>query len=199
MQIFTNPDTVMLHTFDFEVPVLALENGGIILYPTDTIWGIGCDATNAEAVEKVYALKQRDRSKPFILLVSSIDMLRKYVERVHPRVETLLVYHERPLTIIYDQPVNLPRNVLAPDGSIGIRIVKDEYCRQLIERFGRPIVSTSANISDEPFPSHFGEISSAVIIGVDHVVKHRQMDKEMGEPSVVARISDGAELEFLRT
>lgn len=199
MQIFTNPDFAMLHTFKLGAPLSTLENGGLILYPTDTTWGIGCDATNRDAIEKAYELKKRSRSKPFYLLVSSIEMLKKYVERVHPRVETLLVYHERPLTVIYDQGINLPSNLLAADGSIGVRLAKDEYCRNLIEEFGRPIVATSANISEEPCPGHFGEISSSIIIGVDHVVKHRQMDKEMNQPSVVARIGEDSELEFLRT
>ena len=198
MEIFTNPDTTMLRTYDLDAIVGKLENGGLILYPTDTIWGIGCDATNAEAVERVFELKKRERANPFILLVSSIDMVKNYVEFVHPRVETLLAFHDRPLTIVYDQAVNLPQNVMAPNGSIGIRIVKDDFCRQLIEQFGRPIISTSANISDQPFPNHFGEISSTVIIGVDHVVKHRRMDKEMPGPSPVARIGADSELEFLR-
>lgn len=199
MQVFTNPDFVMLHTFDFEAPLITLENGGLVLYPTDTTWAIGCDATNSEAVEKAYALKQRDRSKPFTLLVSSVEMLKHYVERVHPRVETLLAFHERPLTVIYERGINLPQNLLAPDGSIGIRVVKDDYCRQLIEGLGRPIVAADANITGEESPGHFGEISSAIIIGTDHVVKHRQMDKNMGEPSVVARVGEDSELEFLRS
>lgn len=177
-----------------------LNEGGLILYPTDTIWGIGCDATNPEAVEKVYELKNRDRSKPFVLLVSSIDMLKNYVEHVHPRVETLLTHHLQPLTFIYDKAQNLPDCVLGPGGSVAIRIPQDDYCKTLIEEFGKPLVATSANISDEPFPRYFGEISSQVIQGVDFVEKHRQGDKTMGAPSVIAKLSDPvkAELVFLR-
>ncbi len=199
MQLFTDPDTTMTHHYNLDPVIETLEKGGIILYPTDTIWGIGCDATNAKAIDRIFSLKKRDRSKPFILLVSSIEMLKKHVAFVHPRVETLLLYHERPLTIIYDKAINLPENAVGPGGSVGIRILKDDFCKQLIERLGKPIVSSSANISDEPFPNHFGEISSAVIVGADYVVKHRQLDKEMGAPSVVARMGEDGELEFLRS
>ena len=114
MQIFTNPDSVMFHTYDLDPVLSTLENGGLILYPTDTIWGIGCDATNTEAVEKLIELKQYSGKKPFFLLVSSLQMLKRYVEQVHPRVETLLAFHERPLTIMYDCGINLPQRVLAP-------------------------------------------------------------------------------------
>ncbi len=177
-----------------------LSDGGLILYPTDTIWGIGCDATNAEAVEKVYELKNRDRSKPFVLLVASIEMLKNFVEHVHPRVETLLLHHVQPLTFIYDKAKNLPSSVLGPGGSVAIRIPQDAYCRNLLEDFGKPLVATSANVSDQPFPRYFGEISSEIIQGVDFVAKHRQGDKTMGSPSVIAKLSDPikAELVFLR-
>lgn len=177
-----------------------LENGGTILYPTDTIWGIGCDATNAMAVDKIYSLKQRDRSKPFVMLVSSLEMLQDYVVHVHPRIETLLLYHLKPLTIIYEKAKNLPPIMTAPGGSIAIRIPQDEFCRNLIETFGKPLVATSANVSDQPFPSHFGEISSDILQGVDHVVRYRQRDKNMSAPSVIAKLADPvrAELEFLR-
>lgn len=198
MQIFTNPDTTMAQLYDLDPVVDTLENGGSILYPTDTTWSIGCDATNPEAVERLFTLKQRERNRPFLLLVSSIEMLRRHVVYIHPRVETLLAYHERPLTIIYDLGKNLPPNTLAADGSIGIRITQDNFCRDLIERFGKPIVACSARIGNGPLPCHFGEISSAVIIGVDHVVRHRQMEKEMGEPCVVAHLGDDGEFEFLR-
>ena len=188
----------MVQHYELEPILACLENGGTILYPTDTIWGIGCDATNAGAVEKVFELKQRDRNKPFVLLASSIEMAKNYMERMHPRVETLLLFHERPLTIIYDRAKNLAPNSFGDDGSVAIRITKDRFCRELIEAFGRPLVATSANISDEPFPNHFGEISSSVIIGVDHVVKYRTMDKGMNQPSVIAKMGGDGELEFFR-
>lgn len=198
MQLFTDPGTTMTHHYNLDPIIDTLKKGGTILYPTDTTWSIGCDATDETAVERIFELKNRDRSRPFTLLVSSIEMLKNYVAFLHPRIETLLVYHERPLTIIYEKSINLPTNVTGPGNSVGIRIPKDDFCRQLIERYGKPIVSTGANISNKPFPSHFGEISSAVIIGVDYVVKYRQLDKEMGVPSVVARLGENGELEFLR-
>ncbi len=188
----------MVNYYDLEPILACLESGGTILYPTDTIWGIGCDATNADAVAKVYHLKDRQPDKPFVLLVSSIEMLKEYVEHVHPRVETLLLFHERPLTIIYEQAKNLPAISFGSDGSIAIRVTQDPFCKVLIDAFGKPLVSTSANISNEPFPNHFGEISSAVIIGVDHVVKYRTMDKDMNQPSVIAKLGENGELEFLR-
>lgn len=200
MLTLANDTLCMTHEYNLDSVLETLDSGGLILFPTDTIWGIGCDATDPIAVEKVFALKNRPRHKPFILLVSSIEMLQNYVEHLHPRLETLLLYHTRPLTIIYDQAKNLPSNAYADGGSVGIRLVQDEFCKQLIEKFGKPLVGTSANISDEPFPSHFGEISSAVIQGVDFVVRHRQGEKNMGAPSVIARMTDPmkGELEFLR-
>ena len=198
MHTFTKTATSMVNHYELEPILACLENGGTILFPTDTIWGIGCDATNADAVEEVYRLKQRERNKPFVLLVSSIDMLKQYVEHVHPRVETLLLYHQRPLTIIYEKAKNLPPNAYHDAGSVAIRIPSDPFCLELVESFGKPLVASSANISNEPFPNHFGEISSSVIIGVDYVVKHRQMDKNMNNPSVIAKMGESGELEFFR-
>jgi len=175
-----------------------LSNGGIILYPTDTIWGIGCDATNPVAVERVFKLKNRPPAKSFVLLVDSIEMLKEYVNHVHPRVDTLLHYHVRPLTVIYDQARNLPQNVIANDGSVGIRIVQDVFCRELIRSFGKPLVATSANISNEPSPTCFGNVSSEVIQGVDYVARHRQNDTSQGEPSVIIKVDNEGEIEFLR-
>ncbi|HHM21514.1 MAG TPA: threonylcarbamoyl-AMP synthase [Bacteroidetes bacterium] len=188
----------MANHFDLEPIITCLKNGGTILFPTDTIWGIGCDATRIEAVEKVFEIKKRDRHKPFVLLVSSVDMLKEYVEQVHPRVETLLAFHQRPLTIIYPKAKNLAPNACAADGSVAIRIVTDPFCQQLIASFAKPLVATSANIAGTPAPAHFGEISSSIIVGVNYVVKHRQMDKNMDQPSVIARIQPNGELEFIR-
>lgn len=194
----TNEMTCMVQNYDLDGAVKTLLNGGLILYPTDTIWGIGCDATNAKSVDQVYDLKRRDRSKPLIILVDSIAMLRNYVAHLHPRLETLLIYHVRPLTVVYEHAINLPANLVGKDGSIAIRIVQDPYCKALISAFGRPLVSTSANISNEPFPSNFGSVSSEIIQGVDYVVKHRQHEKVNGKPSVMVKLSDKEELIFLR-
>lgn len=191
----------MTHNYDLNPIIETLEKGGSILYPTDTIWGLGCDATNAEAVDNIFRIKNRDRSKPFILLVSSVEMLKNYIEHLHPRIETLLQFHVRPLTIIYEKAKNLPPISISQNGSVGIRIPNDDYCKELINAYGKPLVATSANISDEPFPSYFGEISSAVLMQVDFVAKHRQKEKNMNAPSVIARVTNpiSAELEFLRS
>ena len=175
-----------------------LQNGGIILYPTDTVWGIGCDATNAGAVAKIHEIKRNLPNQPYILLVSSIEMLKEYVEYIHPRIETLLLFHERPLTIIYEKAKNLPSLSTGTDGSVAIRITQDPFNKALIEAFGKPLVATSAHIVGDPSPNHFGEISSAVIVGVDFVVKYRTMDKDMNQPSVIAKLDENEELLFLR-
>ncbi len=176
-----------------------LRQGGVILYPTDTIWGIGCDATNETAVNKISEIKNRQPEKGYVLLVDSLEMLKKYVGDIHPRVETLLAYHSRPLTIIYDESFGVASNVLAPDGSVAIRITQDVFCRELIKQLGKPIVSTSANQSGQPFPAHYGEISSNILELVDLVVKYKQDNKERSEPSVIARFNpEQEELDFLR-
>ena len=178
--------------------VHVLDQGGIILYPTDTIWGIGCDATNAQAVDKVFEVKERPKDKPFILLVDCLDMLKKYVRNIHPRLETLLVYHQRPLTVIYNEAKNLPENALAPDGSVGIRIVQDLYCQRMIRSLGKPVVATSANRSNDPFPLNFGEISFDIMQKVDFIVNHRREEECEHDPSVIVKLSEKSELIFLR-
>lgn len=175
-----------------------LDEGGVILYPTDTIWGLGCDAHNEEAINKIYDIKQRSKGKPLSLIASSIEMIKSHVVFVHPKIETLLSYHERPLTVIYDEAKNLPENLVSDDGSIAIRLVKDEFCIQLIEALGRPIVSTSANMSNAPLAANFGQITSDILSKADYIVKHRQDDKTIGEPSVMIKLSPKAELIFVR-
>ncbi len=193
-----NLNTFMLENdhMDFIIPVL--NSGGIILYPTDTIWGIGCDATNEEAIEKIFKLKNRSKDKPLVLLADSLEMVKKYVREVHPRLDTLLGHHKRPLTVVYDEARNLPANLVAANGSIAIRIVSDPFCKRLISHLGRPITSTSANISGQPFPGNFGEISSEIIQNVDFVVKIRQNDKKSGAPSVVVKVNKDGDFIFLR-
>lgn len=180
--------------------VRVLRDGGLLLFPTDTIWGIGCDATNADAVRRIYQLKERPLGKPFVLLVADVEQLKQYAGPVHPRIETLLVHYERPLTVIYDRSYHLPDIVPAPDGSVGIRVAeRDDFCRMLLRELGRPVVATSANMSGAPFPQHFGEITSDVIAGVDHVVPYRQTEKLPNVPSMIVRQGEEGELEFLRT
>ncbi len=139
-----------------------LQKGGIILYPTDTIWGIGCDATNATAIEKVYRIKKRSESKSLIILVESIDQIYKYVDEMPQAALRLIKDTKKPLTIIYDNAKNLPLSLIAVDGSVAIRIVQEEFCKELILQFKKPLVSTSANISGEPSPASFKDISGEI-------------------------------------
>lgn len=176
----------------------ALEAGSMIVYPTDTVWGIGCDATNPDAVDRVLGFKERPVGQGLVCLVDSLDTLLNYVPPLHPRLQTVLELHRRPLTMIYDQVHGIAAGALAADGSCAIRITRDPYCRELIARFGRPLVSTSANRKGQPFPTYFGEISSEVLAAADHVVRYRQRDKSPSEPSVIARWNASNELEPVR-
>jgi L-threonylcarbamoyladenylate synthase len=175
-----------------------LQKGSIICYPTDTIWGIGCDALHQSSVDRISAIKGRAPQKGYVLLVSSIEMLKRFVPKMPPRLETLLSHHQRPLTMVYTESSGLPAWVKAPDGSVAIRVATDEFCRELIEAFGGPIISTSANKEGEPFPATFGGISSEILVAVDYVVKYRQDDKEPAEPSPIAILDRYQELEFIR-
>ena len=188
----------MLENEKFDEILNILKTGGTILFPTDTIWGIGCDATNPEAVEKVLTLKNRKKEQGLISLVSSVEMLKQYVVHVHPRIETLLLYHARPLTVIYDEAFHIAPNVLSKTGSVAIRVVKDAFCRELIEQFGKPIIATSANIHGSPFPKNFKTISSEIIEGVDLIVKYKHESNDLNEPSVIVKLNAGEELDFIR-
>jgi L-threonylcarbamoyladenylate synthase len=176
---------------DIEQSLLTLNNGGTILYPTDTIWGIGCDATNAHAVEKIIELKQRPAHKSFVVLVASERDVMQYVAAVDLSLFDYLDKQTRPTTVIYQGAIGLTDNVLAADGSVAIRICKDEFCRTLIKRFRKPIVSTSANISNEPSPSFFVEINPIIKRGADYVVKHRQEETTKSSPSSIIKWENG--------
>ena len=177
----------------------ALEAGQVIAYPTDTVWGVGCDATDAAAVQRVLAFKQRRAGAGLVTLVDSLEMLLRYVHVVHPRLQTVLELHARPLTMIYPDVDGLAEGVTAADGSAAIRIAKDPYLQALIGKFGRPIVSTSANLPGAEPPTHFGAISSEVLQAVDHVAKYRQREAATeARPSVIARWNDNNELEPVR-
>lgn len=175
-----------------------MQNGGIILYPTDTIWGIGCDATNEEAVEKVYALKKRKDSKSMLLLTDNEAKLNMYVSEIPEIAWDLLAVTDKPLTIIYPQGKNLPASLLAEDGSIGFRITEEEFSRKLCERFRRPIVSTSANVSGEKSPANFSEISDEVKNGVDYIVNYRQSDKKKSQPSGIIKLGEKGTVQVIR-
>ena len=151
--------------------ITILNEGGLILYPTDTVWGIGCDATNKDAVEKIFKLKKRSDKKTMICLVSNQFMLEQYVEKVPEPAYDIMDLSERPVTIIYDNPKDVADNLIADDNTLAIRVASDQFCQQLIRKFKKPIVSTSANIAGEPTPGNFSEISELILKGVDYVVK----------------------------
>lgn len=175
-----------------------LRNGGVILYPTDTIWGIGCDANNAEAVKRVYRIKEREDSKSMLVLVHAETMLPAYVDEIPEVAWELLEASTKPMTIIYSGARNLAPNLVSADGTIGIRVTSDEFCRILISKFRKPIVSTSANISGQPSPGNFAEIDPALYDKVDYVVNWRQDDLAKARPSSIIKLGPGGEIEILR-
>ncbi len=175
-----------------------LSAGGLILYPTDTVWGIGCDATNEEAVSRVYQLKQRNDSKAFIVLIDSADHLDHYVVDVPAIARELIDVAVKPLTIIYEGAYNLAPNLLGAEDSVGIRIPNDEFCHRLCERFGKPIVSTSANVSGRPTAKTFAEIDDAIVGGVDHVVEYRRGDNTPHQPSNIILLSRDGTFKIIR-
>lgn len=178
--------------------VEVMRNGGVILYPTDTVWGIGCDATNEEAVKRVYEIKRRSDSKALICLVDSEARLTRYVRRVSDVTWNMIELATKPLTVIYDNATGLAPNLLAEDGSVGIRITKEEFSKELCFRFQKPIVSTSANISGEPTPQTFDEISDEIKNAVDYVVKYSQRCKEKHQPSSIIKINADGEFTIIR-
>ena len=176
---------------DAEKALKVLQDGGIILYPTDTIWGIGCDATNSQAVEKIIALKQRPAHKSFVVLVTSEKDILKYTAAPDLAVFDYLQTTKKPTTVIYEHALELAENVCADDGSVAIRICNDAFCRYLIKRFRKPVVSTSANISNEPSPGNFLQISAQIKKGVDYIVQHKQDDFTTHLASSVIRWQNG--------
>jgi len=175
-----------------------LEQGGLILYPTDTIWGIGCDATNEKAVEKIYKLKKRDDKKSMIILVADEKDILHYAEDPGKKIFDHLSSTVKPTTVIYERAKNIAPNLISSDGTLAIRIVKDTFCKQLIGQFRKPIVSTSANISGEPFPGNFNEIRDEIKNGVDYIVQHRRNDIKPSQPSSIIRLNAEGEIEVLR-
>ena len=175
-----------------------LKRGGTILYPTDTIWGLGCDATNGVAVRKIYDIKKRDDSKSLIVLVSDERDILQLVAAPDLQAFDYLTEQDRPTTMIFDGALGLPDNLVASDGSIAIRIAQDEFCRHLIRRLRKPLVSTSANISGEPSPQSFAEVSSAVKEQVDYIVKWRQDDTTPAVPSRIVKWNGDGSVTIIR-
>ncbi len=182
-----------------EKAVEVIKKGGTILYPTDTIWGIGCDATNADAVAKVFNIKQREESKSLVTLVSGIDMLCRYVRAVPDAALDLIEVNDAPMTIIYPEAVGLAENVVAEDGSVGIRIPNNKFCRQLAFRLGKPVVSTSANISGEAAPKRFKDISDNIREAVDYIVSQDMEEKDSThKSSQIIKVGLKGEIKIIR-
>ena len=175
-----------------------LRKGGVILYPTDTIWGIGCDATNPEAVKRIYDIKQRADSKSMLVLVDSVEAVEYYVEELPEIAFDLIELSEKPMTIIYSDACRVAPNLIAPDGTLGIRVTREEFSRQLCRRLRKPLVSTSANISGQPSPGNFSEISEEILRLVDYVVDYRRKEKTKTQPSSIIRLGKGGLIQVIR-
>ncbi|MFL1013392.1 L-threonylcarbamoyladenylate synthase [Flavisericum labens] len=182
---------------EIQKAIVTLKKGGLILYPTDTVWGIGCDATNPEAVKKVFQLKQREDNKALICLVADDRMLKKYVKQIPLAAQNIIDITDKPTTIIYDDAQNLASNLIADDGSIAIRIPNDDFCYWLSRKFNGAVVSTSANISGQPTPKSFKEIAPEVLKGVDYVV-NLQREKICDKPSSIIKLSNDGVVKVFR-
>lgn len=183
---------------DIKNALAVLNAGGIILYPTDTVWGIGCDAQNEEAIKRICEIKQRKDSKSMLVLLDKAPKLGNYLKEIPEMAWDLIEMADKPLTIIYDGAQNLASNIIAEDGSIGIRITNEEFTQKLIERFKNPIVSTSANISGESTPQSFSEIHEKIILSVDYVVKYRQGEKSFPTTSSIIKLGVNGEIKIIR-
>lgn len=183
---------------DIKAAVDALRRGEIILYPTDTVWGIGCDATNSEAVKRVYDIKRRVDSKALILLVGDINMLWRYVDDVPEIAEQLIEVSDRPVTVIYDHARNVAPETVAADGSVAIRVTTEAFSKELCRRLGRPIVSTSANISGEPTAATYAQISDEIKNSVDYVAEYGRDDSTPSQPSIIIKISSDSSFKIIR-
>ena len=183
---------------DLKQAVEILKNGGVILYPTDTIWGIGCDATNPEAVARIYRIKKREDSKSMLVLMENPALLERYVDDVPEVAWDLVEITTTPLTVIYPGAKNLSPNLIAEDGSIGIRFTKEEFTSKLLQRFRRPIVSTSANISGQKPPAFFDEISEEIKNQVDYIVEYRQDDVTPSQPSSIIKLWPDGRIDIIR-
>ncbi len=183
---------------DLKESLNALRQGGVLLYPTDTIWGLGCDPTNSMAVEKIFKIKSRVETKGLIILTDGLAMIDRYVKEIPQIVYELADVSDTPLTIIYPKGKNLAAGVCGEDGSIAIRICYDEFCLKLIERFRKPIVSTSANLSGKPSPVNFDEIEKTIIDKADYVVNYRQNDRSKYNASPVIKVNEDGTIKIIR-
>lgn len=188
----------MIFSEDINKSIEIIEKGKVFLYPTDTIWGLGCDANNKNAVSKIYEIKNRIFSKSMIILVQNIEMISRIVKKIPSKAIELIEKTENPLTIIYPNAKNMAKNVIAEDGTIAIRIPKDDFCQQLLKEYGKPIVSTSANVSGENPPANFSEISDYIKNNSDYIVKWRQNDNQKSKASTIVKITENEEIIVLR-
>lgn len=191
-------NTMENYTKDLELSLNTLQSGGVLLYPTDTIWGLGCDATNEKAISKIFEIKKRSPSKTMIMLVDSVKMIENFVDNPSPLLLNEMENADSPTTGIFLKGKNLPSNLIHSDGSIAIRIASDDFCQALLQQFKKPIVSTSANISNQPSPQNFSEIDPALFKLVDYTVFFRRRDNSKKSPSHIIKINDFGELERIR-
>lgn len=183
---------------DLEKAVRVMRDGGVILYPTDTIWGLGCDASNQDAVKRIFSIKQRSDSKSMLVLIDSDAKLNYYVEEIPDVAYDLMDLSEKPLTIIYDGARRLAPQLIAEDGSVGIRVTKEAFSHDLCARMRGAVVSTSANISGQPSPANFAEISKEIIDAVDYVVEYRRDDQSKAKPSGIIKLGRGGLVKVIR-
>ncbi len=183
---------------DIEESLRVLQSGGLILYPTDTVWGIGCDATNEKAVAKIFELKNRPDEKSMIVLLADENDIANYSSQASPKIFDYIKGIGKPTTVIYEEAKNLAANLINKDGSIAIRIVKDEFCKKLIRSFGKPIVSTSSNISGYPAPAIFNDIDISIKNGVDYIVQYRQDDLTEAIPSAIVKWNADGSVKIIR-
>lgn len=188
----------MFEKEDLKNALQVLRNGGVILYPTDTIWGLGCDATNADAVKRIFEIKQREDSKSMLVLMENPNMLSAYIKEVPEVAWELIEVTDKPLTIIYPGAKNFAPNLIAEDGTIGIRITTETFTEHLIQQFRRPIVSTSANLSGKPSPQNFDQIGEEILTAVDYVVQYRQDETAKSKPSSIIKLGLGGQIQIIR-
>lgn len=183
---------------DVKAASVSVSGGGVILYPTDTIWGLGCDALNVAALEKIYNLKRRPQNKSFIILLAEARDILQYVAAPHPDIINIVQSFAVPTTVIYDNALGFPDELVHDSGSVAIRVVNEPFCKSLIKRIGTPLVSTSANISGEPSAPTFADVSKEIVDGVDYVVKYRQDDTTPAAASRIVSINDDGSLNIIR-
>lgn len=188
----------MIYNDDKKACIEVLQQGGLILYPTDTVWGIGCDATNEAAVERIYRLKKRHEEKSMIILVAEETDIKRYTNDPNPVIFDYIKGIHKPTTVIYQQAKHLAKNLVNRDGSVAIRLVREPFCRELILDFGKPIVSTSSNISGYPTPAFFEDIDLEIKKGVDYVVRYRQEERIAVSPSTIVKLGSDGNIQVIR-